>query len=103
MPHRNPLTRPASFWATAACAVAAATLSAAACAQPAGDGARPPAPPPEALAACKAATAGKACSFTTPQGAQSGSCWAPEGKPLACRPANAPPDAPGGKDKPAKP
>jgi hypothetical protein len=45
-------------------------------------------PPPEALAACSASQAGAACSFTSPRGAVSGSCWAPEGKPLACRPAH---------------
>ena len=43
-------------------------------------------PPPEALAACKALAAGAACQFTSPRGAESGSCFAPEGKPLACRP-----------------
>ena len=43
-------------------------------------------PPPEALAACKSLASGAACSFTSPRGAVSGSCFAPEGKPLACRP-----------------
>ena len=47
-------------------------------------------PPPEALAACKSLSSGQACSFTSPHGAEQGSCWAPEGKPLACRPKNAP-------------
>lgn len=43
-------------------------------------------PPPEALAACKTLQAGQSCSFTSPRGAEQGSCFAPEGKPLACRP-----------------
>jgi len=52
-------------------------------------------PPPEALAACKAAKAGADCSFTHESRALKGSCWAPEGRPLACRPKGAPPP-PGG-------
>ena len=47
-------------------------------------------PPPEALAACKALASGAACGFTGPRGAMKGSCFAPEGKPLACRPAHGP-------------
>jgi hypothetical protein len=43
-------------------------------------------PPAEALAACKALTSGAACSFTGPRRSVTGSCFAPEGKPLACRP-----------------
>lgn len=51
----------------------------------------PRGPPTEALEACKSLAAGKDCSFTTPQGKSlQGSCWAPEGKPLACRPKAAP-------------
>ena len=45
-------------------------------------------PPPGALAACKSAANGAACSFTSPRGAETGTCGAPEGKPLACRPAH---------------
>ena len=52
------------------------------------------APPPEALAACKSLSSGQECSFTSPHGTMTGTCWAPEGKPLACRPKNAP--GPGG-------
>jgi hypothetical protein len=48
-------------------------------------------PPPEALAACSSLTSGAACSFTSPRGPATGTCWAPEGKPLACRPKDAPP------------
>ncbi len=48
-------------------------------------------PPPEALAACKSLASGAACSFTTERGARSGTCWAPEGKPLACKPAGGSP------------
>ncbi len=82
--------------------LATALLSACACAQPAGGHDRPP-PPPEALAACKAAAAGTACNFNSPHGAVSGSCWAPEGKPLACKPTNPNPAAaarPGSSAKP---
>ena len=43
-------------------------------------------PPPEALAACKSLSSGAACNFTSPRGPESGTCAAPEGKPLACRP-----------------
>lgn len=45
-------------------------------------------PPAEALAACKSLAAGSACNFTSPRGAETGTCGAPEGKPLACRPAH---------------
>jgi len=51
-------------------------------------------PPPEALAACKTLASGAACGFTGPRGSVTGTCWAPEGRPLACRPNGAPP--PGG-------
>ncbi len=70
------------------------------CAQPSG---APPAkgeqqahrgPPPEALAACKALKSGQDCGFTSPHGAVKGSCFAPEGRPLACRPKDGPPPAP---------
>lgn len=44
-------------------------------------------PPAEALAACKTAKASASCSFSSPQGTVSGSCQAPEGRPLACVPA----------------
>ena len=47
-------------------------------------------PPAEALAACNALKTGDACQFTGSQGAASGTCEAPQGRPLACRPANAP-------------
>ena len=62
------------------------------CAQPSGT---PPAegqhrkPPQEALDACKSLKAGQDCNFTAPRGAVKGSCFAPEGKPLACRPKDA--------------
>ena len=45
-------------------------------------------PPPESIAACKTLKMDDACSFTSPRGKESGSCWRPEtSKPLACRPA----------------
>lgn len=49
-------------------------------------------PPREALDACKALKSGQECNFTSPRGAVKGSCFAPEGKPLACRPKDAPND-----------
>ncbi|QDL52989.1 hypothetical protein [Rhodoferax aquaticus] len=58
-------------------------------------------PPAEALAACKSLAAGAACNFTSPRGAEAGTCGAPEGKPLACRPAHTKGQGPGmGKEKP---
>ena len=67
----------------------ATTLSAAVSAQPT-DGGGHRGPPPEALAACKTLASGAACSFTGGRGEAKGSCWAPEGKPLACKPKDAP-------------
>jgi hypothetical protein len=60
-------------------------------------------PPPEALEACKSATSGQQCSFTSPHGDQiSGTCLSrEEGKPLACRPSH-PPGA-GGEQPGAQP
>jgi hypothetical protein len=83
--------------------ILAALATSACCAQPTPGGGEPPPrrPPPEALEACKSLAAGKACSFVAPRGGNvQGSCWAPEGKPLACRPKDAPP-AEGGR--PARP
>lgn len=71
-------------------ALSASLLTACACAQPTGAHDRPGPPPPEALAACKSSAAGQTCSFTTARGTASGTCWAPEGKPLACKPKDAP-------------
>jgi hypothetical protein len=59
-----------------------------------GNGA-PPKPPAEALAACKTLSSGQECSFTAPHGTVKGTCWAPEGKPLACKPKDAPTGNPG--------
>jgi hypothetical protein len=60
------------------------------------DDAHPPGPPPEALAACEGLAAGAACSFEAPFGTVEGTCFAPEGRPAACRPAH--PPAEGGCD-----
>lgn len=50
-------------------------------------GAERRAPPPEAIAACASLKAGQTCSFTSPRGAESGTCGQPEPTaPLACRP-----------------
>jgi hypothetical protein len=46
-------------------------------------------PPPEAVAACKSLASGNACSFKGRDQERTGTCWAPEGKPLACKPKNA--------------
>lgn len=81
------------LFARAACVAALACSAGLLSAQPAGGG-QPPKPPPEALDACKALKAGQDCSFTSPRGAVKGSCFAPEGKPLACRPKHAPDGAP---------
>ncbi len=58
----------------------------------------PPKPTKEALESCKTLSAGAACSFSSPRGAVNGDCWAPEGKPLTCKPK----DAPGGESRPPK-
>lgn len=50
-------------------------------------------PPAEALAACSSKQAEQACSFRGHEREISGTCWAPQGKPLACRP-NDKPQAP---------
>jgi hypothetical protein len=65
-----------------------------------GAGGEPRRPPKEAIEACRSVAAGKACSFTSPQGILSGTCWAPEGKPLACKPEHLPGE---GAGKPARP
>jgi hypothetical protein len=65
-------------------------------AQPAAGNSGPRKPPPEALESCKALSSGQACSFTAPHGTVSGTCWAPEGKPLACKPKDTPAGHPNG-------
>ena len=51
-------------------------------------------PPAEALDACKSASSGQDCSFSSPHGNVKGTCWAPEGKPLACKPKDVPTSKP---------
>lgn len=85
--------------------LATACASLIAAAQPAGGQSGqggPRTPPAEALAACKSLASGAACSFTSPHGKLAGTCFAPEGKPLACRPAGAPPQG-GNKPSAQKP
>lgn len=49
-------------------------------------------PPEVALEACASSVQGDPCSFEGRRGETlEGTCEAPEGKPLACRPADAPP------------
>lgn len=43
-------------------------------------------PPKEALAACTSSKTGDSCSFTGKRGLISGTCQAPQGKPLGCKP-----------------
>jgi hypothetical protein len=49
-----------------------------------------PTPPAEALDACKTLARAQACNFTSHRGTVQGTCWAPEGKPLGCKPKDAP-------------
>ena len=70
---------------TACCTLAAQSMD--------GNGA-PRQPPAEAVEACKALAPAQECSFSSPHGAVKGSCWAPEGKPLACKPKTPPSGAP---------
>jgi hypothetical protein len=103
--HKN-LTHVLRHCGAAAC-LAAAGLCAAQPSPPASGpsgegprgGHRPP--PPEALAACKALKDGQACTFTGPRATINGTCFAPEGKPLACRPMRPPEE--GGREPPKKP
>lgn len=97
------LTRLKSSYGAPLASILLAFAATAAFAQPAGG--KPPSgerrgPPAEALTACKSLNSGDACSFTSPRGEVSGSCAAPEGKPLACRPKDAPSE--GGNSRPAK-
>ncbi len=82
--------------------LAATTLLAArlVTAQTANDDHPHPRPPPEALQACANLASGTDCSFTTERGETRGTCWAPQGKPLACKPAGKPP---GGSGPPPQP
>lgn len=104
--HRRAHKRPRSLLLTAMALVGAAwaismSLPDTASAQPAG-AERPPRPPAEALAACKSSASGQACSFTTRQGAIAGSCWAPQGMALACRPNDAQPSPEGAAPSPKR-
>ena len=48
-------------------------------------------PPREALDACQSKKAGDACTFESPHGAVTGTCFTPESsKPLACKPSQPP-------------
>ena len=84
----------------------AVVLAGMAAAQPQeGNGGQRRPPPPEAFEACKGLTAAKDCKFVTPEGPVTGTCFAPEGKPLACRPdrPGPPPGAPASAaSRPAK-
>ena len=51
-------------------------------------------PPPEMLQACVGKSAGMACSVTGSQDQITGVCFAPQGRPLACRPDGMPPQVP---------
>ncbi|MEI6803093.1 MAG: hypothetical protein WCK83_08010 [Burkholderiales bacterium] len=73
---------------------AALTACCALSAQPTQGNDGPRKPPAEALDACKTSSSGQECSFTAPHGTVKGTCWAPEGKPLACKPKDAPAGGP---------
>ncbi len=82
-------TRTAAFVKVLLCAAWVAGTSGIG-AQPAGGNDGRQGPPPQALDACKSLESGAACSFTSAQGtAIKGTCQAPQGRALACRPANA--------------
>lgn len=87
-----PLSRTFALTICASALTACCALSA----QPVDGNGGPPKPPAEALDACKSASSGKDCSFSSPQGTVKGTCWAPEGKPLACKPKDAPTGNPNG-------
>jgi hypothetical protein len=57
--------------------------------QSGGQGDRPPMPPQEAFSACKSKKQGDACEFSVSGKTMSGTCWAPESKPIACKPEKA--------------
>ena len=63
-------------------------------AQPVDGHGGPRKPPAEALEACKSKTSGQECGFTSQHGAVKGTCWAPEGRPMACKPKDAPANNP---------
>lgn len=86
------MKKPSHIFAQAGLIAVLALASGLIAAQPSGEGGGRRAPPPEALAACKSLSSGQECSFTSPRGTASGTCWAPTGMPLACKPKDAPND-----------
>jgi hypothetical protein len=55
-------------------------------------------PPPEMLKACVAKASGDSCTAVSPEGQSvTGTCFAPQGRPLACRPSGGSPDQRGGR------
>jgi hypothetical protein len=82
-----------------ACALTICTAALTACcglsAQTADGTGGPRKPPAEAIDACKSLSSGQDCSFSSLHGTVKGTCWAPEGKPLACKPKDAPTGNPG--------
>ena len=87
-PYAHPI--PSMLCARLTLSLGLALSGLAALAQPAMNKDMPRMPPAEALSACQAAKPGQDCSFDSPQGQVKGTCWAPEGKPLACKPATPP-------------
>jgi YHYH protein len=66
-------------------------------------GGRQGGPPPEMLKACVNKSYGDVCTATGPKGRSiSGTCFAPQGRPLACRPQNAGPNNPVGGPTPSE-
>ena len=64
---------------------------------------RPRQPPQAALNACRALTANATCSFAAQGRTITGSCFAPQGRPLACRPAGGQQRRRGGGGPPDRP
>jgi hypothetical protein len=84
----NTLSRLAMMLAAAAAIAAGSPATAQTPPPPQPGGGEHHGPPLEAIAACKSSKLSQPCSFTSPRGAESGSCWQPDAsKPLACRPA----------------
>lgn len=67
-------------------------LSLTASGEPPGAEREPPRPRPQAIEACAALARDAACRFPAERGTVSGACWAPPGRPLACRPSQPPAD-----------
>ena len=92
------ITMRGSIWAVLVTSIVSVYMVGSAGAQ----GARPGGPSQEMLAACATKTAGDACSSVGPEGSTvTGTCFAPRGLPLACRPVGGPRGPEGNAPPPA--